>query len=446
MLESAREACGMGIWLGIMNHEDERSVIGRSIVTNEPIEIRRSQRRQHLYVVGQTGTGKSTLLRNLLADDIAAGWGCGLIDPHGELAEEILEVTPPHRINDVVYFNVADQEFPIGLNLLQAGFDRQLVGSGVMTALRSIWRDSWGPRMDYILSATINALLECENTSLLGVQRMLTDDAYRRWVLKQVRDPGLRAIWEDEFEAVDRRTWREWIAPIQNKVGQLLMRPVIRNIIGQVKNKVDISMKMDRGQIFIANLSKGRIGEEAANLLGSLLVTQFQLAAMNRANRPSEDRRPFELYVDEFSNFGTDSFAGILSEARKYGLGLVLAHQFTAQLEPMVRESIFGNVGSIIAFRTGCSDAEILEDAFSRDYPASQIVELPNYRIFARVLSPEGVAAAVMGKTLPPAERIFGCSEKIMNQSRMRYATGKREVEGKIANWMEGGRFLQNAL
>lgn len=320
-----------------------------------PFGLSRTDRRQHLYLIGKTGAGKTTLLRNLILQDIEAGEGVGLIDPHGDLAEELLDFIPPRRTDDVVYFNPADIEYPVALNLLRRASPekRHLVAAGLVASLKSIWRDSWGPRLEYILYAACAALMECENVSLLGVQRMLSDVRYRAWVVRQVRDPALKAFWETEFARYDPRFLQEAIAPIQNKVGQLLMAPPIRNIIGQVKSKIDPRFLIDDGRILIANLSKGRLGEERASLLGALLVTQLQLAAMERAEMPEHTRRDFFLHIDEFHNFTTDSLAGILSEARKYRLCLTLAHQYSDQLRDEVREAVFGNVGSLVVFRVG---------------------------------------------------------------------------------------------
>jgi len=290
--------------------------------------------RQHIYVIGKTGSGKTTLLRNMIIQHIAMGHGVGLIDPHGDLAEELLHHIPRWRTDHLVYFNPSDLDFPIALNLLAnvPKDERHLVASGIVGAFKSIWPDSWGPRMEYILYNAIAALLDCQNTSLLGVNRMLTDEKYREWVIRQIKDPFIKEYWEHEFAGYDERFRREAIAPIQNKLGQFLLNPVIRNILGQVKCKVNFPFVMDQKRLFIANLSKGKIGHDKANLLGSLLTTQFQLAAMRRAAQPEEEREDFFLFIDEFQNFTTDSFAAILAEARKYRLCLTLSHQYVDQI------------------------------------------------------------------------------------------------------------------
>jgi len=268
--------------------ENRISYIGRRELWGgeQPFGLSQPDRRQHLYVIGKSGTGKSALIRNLIIQDILAGEGVALLDPHGDLATDVLEHVPPWRIADTIYLNPADHDFPIAFNLLRAGqrASPHLVASGIVGACKSIWGDSWGPRMEYILYAAVAALLDCDNVSLLGVQRMLIDERYRHWVVRQVKDPMVRAFWEWEFESYDRRYLQEAIAPIQNKVGQLLMAAPLRNILGQVRNRIDASVIMDRRRILIANLSKGRLGEDKANLLGAMLVTSFQLAAMARAS------------------------------------------------------------------------------------------------------------------------------------------------------------------
>src|SRR5437667_2454691 len=277
----------------------------------QPFGISAVDQRQHIYVIGKTGSGKTTLLRNLIIQHIAVGHGVGLIDPHGDLAEELLNHIPSKRADHLVYFKPGDIEFPVGLNLLSnvAPDDRHLVASGIVTAFKSIWRDSWGPRSEYILYNAISALLDCRNATLLGVNRLLIDEEYRAKVIHQIKDPFIRSFWTDEYANYDPRFQREAIAPIQNKVGQFLLNPVVRNILGQVRSKVSIPFIMDNQRLFIANLSKGSLGHEKANLLGSLLSTQFHLGAMARANRPERERQDFYLFIDEFQNFSTDAFA-----------------------------------------------------------------------------------------------------------------------------------------
>lgn len=404
----------------------------------EPFALSPADARQHLYVIGKTGSGKTTLLRNLILQHLAAGHGVGLIDPHGDLAEELLDHLPPHRADHLVYFNPGDLEFPVGLNLLAnvPRDERHLVASGIVSAFKGLWRDSWGPRLEYILYHAVAALLECDNVTLLGVNRMLTDDRYRAWVVRQIRDPFLRAFWEQEFAGYDPRFLREAIAPIQNKLGQLLQSPVIRNLLGQVKSKVSIPFVMDTGRVFLANLSKGRLGHDKANLLGSLLVTQFQLAAMARVNQPEVERRDFYLFIDEFQNFSTDAFAAILAEARKYRLCLGLSHQYVDQLSLPVRQAVFGNVGTLVAFRVGHTDAEVLGREFGEEFAAQQLVDLDRFELVVKLLEDGTNKTPFRAWSRPPLARYHGRRERLIARSRERFATPRAVVEEKLERWL----------
>ena len=403
-----------------------------------PFALSHSDRRHHLYTVGKSGTGKTTLLRNLILQDIEAGRGVGVIDPHGDLANDLLDHIPRFRVEDVAYFDPTDLEHPVGLNLLSHVPEdrRHLVASGIVSALKGIWPDFWGPRLEYILYAALAAVLDCQNVSLLGVQRMLSDPRYRAWVVKQVKDPAVRSFWVNEFEGYDGRFLHEAIAPIQNKVGQLLMSPQLRNILGQVRNRIDARFMMDSGRIFIANLSKGKLGADKANLMGALLVTQFQLAAMARADVPEHERRDFFLYVDEFQSFVSDSFAAILSEARKYRLCLTLSHQYLSQIKPEILDAVLGNVGSIVAFRVGHHDAETLERTFGESHRAAQFTSLSNGEVCAKLLSDGQDLEPFLGKTLPPYGTRHGRGETIVRRSREKYATRRAMIERKIRRWL----------
>ena len=398
-----------------------------------------TDRRQHLYTVGKSGTGKTTLLRNMILQDIEAGHGVGVIDPHGDLSEDLLDFIPRGRTEDVVYFNPADLEHPIGFNLLgQVAQDkRHLVASGVVSVFKSIWSDFWGPRLEYILYAAVAAILDCENVSLLSVQRMLSDDRYRAWVVKQVKDPIVRRFWTNEFEGYERAFLREAVAPIQNKVGQMLMSPHLRNILGQVRNRLDARFMMDNGRVFIANLSKGKLGADKASLLGALLVTQFQLGAMSRADVAEEERKDFHLYVDEFQSFASDSFTSILSEARKYRLCLTLSHQYLRQLKPAILDAVIGNVGSLVAFRVGHQDAQALEMAYGESHRASQFTNLNNGEVCAKLLTGGQDMEPFLGRTLPPSGTRYGRKNSIIRRSREKYSTNRIEVELKIKRWLE---------
>ncbi len=394
--------------------------------------------RHHCYIIGKTGSGKTTLLRNLILQRIGRGHGIALLDPHGDLAEEILKSIPPNRAHQVVYFNPTDIDFPVGLNLLAdvPEDERPLVASGIVDAFRTIWRDSWGPRMEYILYNAIAALLDCPNTSLLGINRMLSDSAYRQWVVKQVRDPFIREFWESEFESYDQRFMREAIAPIQNKVGQFLQSPIVRNILGQVRNRVSIPFVMDQSRIFIANLSKGKMGNDKANLLGSLLVSQFQLAAMGRARLPEEERRDFALFIDEFQNYSTDAFASILSEARKYRLSITLSHQYVDQLSIPVRQAVFGNVGSMICFRVGNTDGEVLAGEFGAEYSSSQFVDLAKFEILAKLYRGGVQQAPIRIRTRIEIVKHSADGWRLVDLCRARFSTPREHVESKITRWI----------
>jgi hypothetical protein len=405
---------------------------------SQPFGILRADRRQHFYVLGKSGAGKSALLHNIAVQDIMAGHGVGFIDPHGEGASNLLDYIPPHRIKDVVYFDPADIEHPIGFNLFGPVHpdNRHLVASGVVSIFKSIWGEFFGPRMEYILYAAVAALLECENVSLLGLPRILSDAQYRAWVVKQVKDPIVSSFWVNEFENYNDRFLQEAIAPIQNKVGQLLMSPHLRNILGQVKSKIDARFIMDHKRIFIANVSKGALGDDKSNLIGALLVTQFQLAAMSRVDTPEEGRKDFFLHVDEFQSFATDSFISILSEARKYRLCLTLSHQYTGQLQSEIRDAIFGNVGSLVAFRVGQRDAELLEEEFGEAYPARRFVDLDNYEICAKILKDGKQGDPFVGRTLPVWVKRQGCRETIISRSREKYGTKREIIEDRIRRWL----------
>ncbi len=402
-----------------------------------------ADRRHHTYIIGQTGTGKTTLLRNLILQHIAAGHGVGVIDPHGDLADDLLNHIPLHRADHLVYFNPGDLDFPIGLNLLAnvPPDKRHLVASGVVSVFKSLWRDSWGPRLEYILYNALAALLDCQNTTLLGVNRLLTDPEYREWVTRQIQDPFIRAFWTEEYSSYDPRFMREAIAPIQNKLGQFVLNPVIRRILGQVKRKIDFRFMMDNQCLFIANLSKGHLGVEQANLLGSLLTTQFQLAAMSRADQPEAQRRDFYLFIDEFHNFSTDTFASILSEARKFRLCLTLSHQYIDQLSLPVRQAVFGNVGTLISFRLGHDDAAILESQFGKRFVASQFVELDRYQVLVKLLEGSAHREPFRAATLQPVSRLHVRRQKLIDLSRQRFSVSRSSIEMKLNSWL--GRQLR---
>lgn len=425
----------------LYNHDHENEIIFFAETNfrnaRRKFGIKTDDRRRHFYCLGKTGMGKTTLLENMIIADIKAGHGVGVVDPHGDLAERILDFIPSYRINDVVYFNPADIDWPIGFNILETinPERKHLVASGLMGVFKKIWPDVWSARMEYILSNAVLALLDYPGSTLLGINRLLVDKEFRKRVISCIKDPVVKAFWVDEFARYHDRFQVEAIAPIQNKVGQFLSASVIRNIVAQVRSTIDIHDIMDSGKIFIMNLSKGRIGEDNSRLLGGMLITRLQLAAMERVNIPEEDRRDFYLYVDEFQNFATESFANILSEARKYRLNLILAHQYIAQLDENVRAAIFGNVGTIVVFRVGAADAEFLVNEFAPYFTIEDLVNLKKYDIYLKLMINGMASKPFSATTLPPAHTPEGHKEKIIRISRERYAERREVIEDKILRW-----------
>lgn len=395
-----------------------------------------------MYVIGKTGMGKTNLLEHLVIQDIRNGHGVCYIDPHGDTSEKIIKTIPSNRVNDVIYFNPADQDYPIAMNVMEKvrSEHRHLVSSGLVGVFQKLWADSWGPRLEYILRNAILALLEYPGSTLLGVMKILVDKRYRQRVVEKITDPVVKSFWIDEFPKWNERVLQEVVSPIQNKVGQFLTSSLIRNIVGQTKSSFDVRNLMDERKILILNLSKGRIGEDISRLLGAMMITKIQLAAMERVDIPEEDRKDFYLYVDEFQNFATEAFINILSEARKYRLNLTLANQYITQFDETVRDAIFGNVGTLISFRVGAVDAEFMEKEFEPAFMMNDLVNLPKYHIYLKLMI-DGVAGdAFSATTLPPinVSETEMNREKVVKVSRERYASSKEEVEDKIKRWSEG--------
>ncbi|HEY4477714.1 MAG TPA: type IV secretion system DNA-binding domain-containing protein, partial [Candidatus Paceibacterota bacterium] len=424
-------------YIGYSTYRDQNQLFG----------IKRKDRRQHMYILGKSGTGKSGLMTNMVYQNIMNGEGVGVVDPHGELVETILSSIPPERIKDVVYFNPSDTDFHIGFNVLEIENPehKHLVASGLMGIFTKIWANAWSARMEYILNNTILALLDTPGTTLLGVTRMLVDKDYRQMIIGNLKDPVIKAFWLHEYEAWQDKFRNEAIAPIQNKVGQFLSTFVIRNIVGQQKSTINIFDLMNEGKILLVNVSKGRIGEDNSRLIGGMLITKIQLAAMERVRIPEDERKDFYLYVDEFQNFVTDSFANILSEARKYRLSLTVAHQYTAQLvtreSSSMRDSIFGNVGTMIIFRTGAEDTKYLEKEFDPEFTPGDIVNLPNYKIYLKLMVDGMTSRPFSAKTIPPLIKSANkeVEQSVIESSRALYCRNREDVEAEIVEWSGTG-------
>jgi len=390
----------------------------------------RSDRGRHLYIIGQTGVGKSGMLELLTISDIYSPFGFAVIDPHGDYALNILHRIPPERAGDVIYFNPADTDFPVAFNPMEV-YDPKLkthTASELIGVLKRMF-DSWGPRLEYILRYSLLALLEYPEATMLDITRILTDKKFRLDVLKFVEDPVVRSFWTVEFASWNEKFQAEAVAPVLNKVGAFTANPLVRNIIGQPKSSFNIRTIMDQRKILVVNLSRGLVGEDNAALLGALLVTKMQLAAMSRADIPAAEREPFYLYVDEFQNFATDSFATILSEARKYGLNLTVANQYIAQMSMEVKDAVFGNVGSIIAFRMGADDARSMQRYFEPKFEEYDLVHMHNrHFVISMTIEGEKVPAfSAISLNLP--EQQFDETANIVERSRRQYAVSREFVD-----------------
>lgn len=408
-----------------------------------PFGLKSEDRTKHVYVIGKTGMGKSTLLENMAVQDIQGGEGMCFIDPHGKTAELLLEYIPEHRVKDVLYFAPFDLEHPVCFNVLEkVDVDkRHLVVSGLMSTFKKIWVDAWSARMEYILGNTLLALLEYPDATLLGVNRMLADKEYRKKVVDNVTDPAVKSFWIDEFGKYTEKFAAEATPAIQNKIGQFTSNALIRNMIGQPQSSFDLRKMMDERKIIIVNLSKGRIGESNANLLGGMLITKIYLAAMSRADVPTRMLKTlpnFYLFVDEFQSFANESFADILSEARKYKLNLTIAHQYIEQMEEEVRAAVFGNVGTMITFRVGAYDAEVLEKEFAPQFTAEDLVNLGVFQIYLKLMIDGVSSQPFSASTLPPIkEPEVSYRMKAIETSRAQFSKNRADVEAAIAKWHE---------
>ncbi len=403
--------------------------------------IKSRDRTRHMYVIGKSGVGKSTLLENMAIQDIEAGAGVAVLDPHGSFAEKMLEYIPAERIKDVVYFAPFDTNYPISFNVLEdVGADkRHFVASGLMSTFKKIWVDAWSARMEYILNNILLALLEYPDATLLGVNRMLSDKTFRNKVVENVTDPGVKTFWVDEFAKYGERYMQEAGAAIQNKIGQFTANPLVRNIIGQPKSSFDVRKLMDEQKIFIINLSKGRIGEQNTALLGSMIITKIYLSAMSRAEASPQLMATlpnFYFYVDEFQSFANETFADILAEARKYKLALIIAHQYVAQMEEKVRDAVFGNVGTTISFRVGPLDAELLEKVMAPQFTQNDLINLGMAQIYLTLMINDIGSMPFSARTLPPLPRpTISYRNDVIEWSRATYASPRDVVENATKEW-----------
>lgn len=406
-----------------------------------PVTLAEDDRRRHLYVVGKTGTGKSTLLLSLMLSDLAVNRGLALLDPHGDLAHAVIDSMPRRRILDCIYLNPADIEHPAGFNPL-FGIDpdrRPLVAAHIVAAFRHIWADSWGPRVEYLLLNSLRLLLDGIGSTLLGLPALLVDERYRDRLLATCRDPQIKQFWTHELAAWGDAFKAEALSPLQNKIGALLSPPMLRNLLGQHRPTIDIPAIMNSGRVLICNLSKGELGEGPSYLLGALLATTFAQGAQARVTIPEVQRRDFHLYADEFQNFATDSFSSILSEARKYRLSLTLAHQFLGQLPPLLRKAVLGNAGSLIVFRVGAEDAAALAPELGVESP-SALADLPNYEAWARLIRAGNPTDTILLSTGLPDTRGAGRAAAVIARSRARYTRPRAKVENEVE------RFIANPL
>jgi Predicted ATPase len=373
---------------------------------NNPVKfgIKRVDRRAHLYILGKTGTGKSTLLEALMLDDLKKGFGFALLDPHGDLVKRIKSLIPDDRRDDLIDFDAANPEQPYGFNPLAniTPGKRTLACSGLIHVFKHLWADSWGPRLEYILRNSLLLLLDYPDAKLTDIQKLLTDKVFRRKAVGFSRNKQIVEFWTKEYDKYPERLKAEAISPIQNKVGAFLTHPLLQKILTSPEKPLSMRKIMDEQKILLVNLAKGSIGEDISNLLGSLLISRFDLAALSRADTPEKDRRDYTLYLDEFHNFTTQSLVLMLSELRKYRLSLVLAHQYLSQLEINIRDAILGNVGTVIVFRIGAADAEVFAMEFAPEFKAVDFTNLPNYHIYLKLMIDGQITPPFSAVTLPP--------------------------------------------
>lgn len=405
-----------------------------------PFGIKPADFMHHLYAIGKTGAGKSTLLQNMAIAQIENGSGVCIIDPHGDLSETLLNYIPKERINDVIYFNAADIDYPIAFNPMNGVYRESspLVVSSLIEVLKKIWLDAWGPRLEYILRFSLLTLMEWPGSTLLDIQPLLTDASFRKEIRLQIKSDPVRNFWIHEFEKYSASLRTEAIASILNKIGAFTAHRLLRNIIGQQKSSFQIQEVMDRSKILICNLSKGEIGEDAAALLGSMILTALQNAALARAAIPEDKRAPFYVYVDEMHSFATLSFIDMLSESRKYKLGLFLTHQYLDQLPENIRSAIFGNIGTLISFRVGAGDARYVAHEFYPVFKDTDFIALPKYSIYLKLMIDGMTCKPFSAVTLPLKAPSVSYKNQIVSHSRSRYAKRREGVENEIKANLSG--------
>lgn len=407
---------------------------------NQRFGIKQEDRRRHMYIIGKTGMGKTTCLENMIYQDILRGSGVAVIDPHGDLVEHVLDMVPSSRVNDTIYFNPADGDYPVAFNILaeEDVHHRYLIASSLVGIFKKIWADSWGPRLEYLLRNSLLSLLETKGNTILGVNRLFVDKPFRDKIVKQIADPVVKHFWLNEYAKYNQNFQVEAVSPIQNKLGQFISIPLIRNMIGQVNSKLNFREIIDTKKIFLVNLAKGLIGEDVSALLGATIISKLQIAAMMRADIKEEERPDFYLYIDEFQNFSTESFATILSEARKYRLNLIMAHQYLEQLDELVAAAIFGNVGTMICFGIGAEDGEVFEQQFAPEFLAQDLVNLGKYEVVLRLMINGTMSRSFSAETVaPPPPPPVSSREKIMKVSRERYAIQREVIEEKLLRWLK---------
>lgn len=407
------------------------------------IGIKTNDRRHHMYILGLAMTGKSTMLENMIYSDINAGRGVAVVDPQGRLASRVLDYIPTHRINDVIYFNPADKEYPFAFNVLEdvdASYRHFLVVFGLISVFKKMLADIWEPRLEYVLRNIILALLEYPGSTMLGITRMLSDEEFRDRVIDHIDDQEVKSFWQDEYPRYPDHLQAEVIMPITNRIGKLLSLPLVRNIVGQVKSKVNMRDVLDKDKIIIMNLSKARIGEDAATLLGAMMIAKIQMAAMSRMGVSEDTRHDFYLYIDGFNNFATDSFIETISQAHTYRLNLILAHQYIDQLvrgeDTRLRDAIIKNVGTMVIGKVSAEDNTFLSKTlFPRKIKKVDLTNLDKHQVYIRLMVEGAISKPFFAETLPRIASYKGNKRKIITFSREQFTEPQRAIEEKIARW-----------